>query len=385
MIPKNLNNVSFDDLRNLIENEIRESRTIEYKSELPNDAESSKKLFLAEVCSFANTDGGDIIYGIREDKGIPIELAGLNIEDPDKEILRIESSILSGLEPRISSFSSKVIKADNKIFITLRIGKSWNAPHMVTFKDHCKFYKRNSAGKYPMDVSEIRMAFLQSEQIADKIRDFKNKRIQKIKTETEMPIKVSSGGKMVLHLVPLSAFAELKYYQITQNNKLGLNLLPLGAMGCNYRYNLDGLLTYSENYDESNDYTQLFRNGIIETVSSFVNTNDKKIIPSVTYEKNIIKATKSYLEALHILEINSPFYFFISMLDIKSYNFAVNIRYSNSYKSDRDDLILPEGIIEDFDVDLDNVFHEFFDMVWNAFGCERSYNYDDNGKWVGQR
>ncbi len=121
-------------------------------------------------------------------KGAPTELLGVGIDDPDKEILRLENSILTGIEPRIQNLSSKIVREHEKCFVVLRIGKSWNSPHRVNFKDHGKFYKRNSAGKYPMDVSELRIAFIQSEQIVDKIRKFRNDRVEKLKAEHELPV-----------------------------------------------------------------------------------------------------------------------------------------------------------------------------------------------------
>jgi hypothetical protein len=84
-------------------------------------------------------------------------------------------------------------------------------------KDHGKFYKRNSAGKYPMDVSELKIAFIQSEQIVDKIRKFRNDRVEKLKAEHELPVNLYSGAKTVLHLVPLSAFSDINYFSFDKH------------------------------------------------------------------------------------------------------------------------------------------------------------------------
>lgn len=44
-------------------------------------------------------------------KGAPTELLGVGIDDPDKEILRLENSILTGIEPRIQNLSSKIMES----------------------------------------------------------------------------------------------------------------------------------------------------------------------------------------------------------------------------------------------------------------------------------
>ena len=61
MIPKPLDAIEHADLRALIDNGVRESKSIEYKRELLGNANSEKVPFLAAVSSFANTGGGDLL------------------------------------------------------------------------------------------------------------------------------------------------------------------------------------------------------------------------------------------------------------------------------------------------------------------------------------
>ncbi len=58
-----------EDLQALVDNSVLECKTIEYKQALPSNSESGKKEFLADVSSFANASGGDLIYGVSESKG----------------------------------------------------------------------------------------------------------------------------------------------------------------------------------------------------------------------------------------------------------------------------------------------------------------------------
>lgn len=88
MIPKNLDqDITENDLQILKENSILEGKTIEYKQSLPGNSDSERKEFLADVSSFANASGGDLIYGIVEDKetGIPQDIIGIDIENVDEE------------------------------------------------------------------------------------------------------------------------------------------------------------------------------------------------------------------------------------------------------------------------------------------------------------
>jgi predicted HTH transcriptional regulator len=101
MIQKPLDAIAEDDLAALVSNGVREGRTIGYKRDLPENSDGEKKEFLADASSFANTCGGDLIYGMDEAQGLPTQLTGFQSADADKEIRRLESILASGLDLRI--------------------------------------------------------------------------------------------------------------------------------------------------------------------------------------------------------------------------------------------------------------------------------------------
>ena len=84
----------------LITNEVREGKT-EYKLKMPGSANSDVVPFLATVSSFANTGGGDLLIGVEAVDGVPKHLPGLEIDNLDKDTLRIEQVIRSNIEPRV--------------------------------------------------------------------------------------------------------------------------------------------------------------------------------------------------------------------------------------------------------------------------------------------
>src|SRR3954451_17276289 len=66
MIEKPVQGISKDDIDALVADEVREGRTLDYKEKLPGNADKDKKEFLADVSSFANAGGGDMIFGVVE-------------------------------------------------------------------------------------------------------------------------------------------------------------------------------------------------------------------------------------------------------------------------------------------------------------------------------
>jgi predicted HTH transcriptional regulator len=66
MITKPFDQINHADIIDLLSNLVQEGRTIEYKEDLNFQDNSEKKEFLADVSSFANAGGGDIVFGVRE-------------------------------------------------------------------------------------------------------------------------------------------------------------------------------------------------------------------------------------------------------------------------------------------------------------------------------
>jgi hypothetical protein len=50
---------------------------------------------------------------------------------------------------------------------------------------------------------------------------------------------------------------------------------------------------------------------------------------------------------------------------------------------EKENLLLPDALIESFDVDLRQALRPLFEMIWNACGLPYSLNYDDQGQWTG--
>jgi predicted HTH transcriptional regulator len=67
MINKDIDQITEEDLQVLIDNAVSESKIIEYKQLLPGKNDPDTKEFLADISSFANASGGDLIYGVVEE------------------------------------------------------------------------------------------------------------------------------------------------------------------------------------------------------------------------------------------------------------------------------------------------------------------------------
>ena len=379
---KDIENIEINDIQELIGN-VREAKTLEFKETIKIDADSEKEEFLADVSSLANSVGGYLLYGLKENEGLATNLEGFENTDIDALILKIENLLRDCIKPRINNIGIKSLTLENgKFVLIIKLPKSWNSPHMIDFKGKTKFYARNSTGKYKMDIDEIRTSFSLSESISEKIKSFRRERLSIIESG-ETPIILKNNSKMVLHIIPFNS--------IDKSNNYDLNFLieptsrePLRtiiAESINYKYNVDGLSLYDPH---GFSYTQIFRNGIIESVSN-PSWSDEKIIPSYAYEDNLLKTIKVYLGILNKLNIDFPIIIMVSFIGVKGFKMAVNQRlFFSSFEQhivDRDNLVINEVIINDKDEDISKSVKPIFDTVWNACGFANSLNYDENGDW----
>ena len=387
MIPKPFDQINDSDIDALLAQQVREGKTLDYKRDLPGGADADKKEFLADVSSFANTAGGDVIFGVEESGGIATRVHGVSSPDLDAEIRRLDSIIAAGTDPRFQYAIRHIDhSASGKPLLLVRIEQSWLAPHRVVFKGHDKFYARNSAGKYELDVTELRQAFLASSAAADRIRDFRTNRLAKI-LSGETPVPLGGKARLVLHLVPLEAYVAQKQVDALRYYNDFTALEPMAASGWSRRINLDGVATYTKLGTENVGYTQLFRNGTIESVDGVVLSHEwqgQRLVPSAAYEDRLVRFVPKYLQVQKTLGLSPPVYIFVSLLGIKGHRLGVTESASDfeeRYPFDTDSLLLPEAVVSDFSDDIAVLLRPLFDMVWNAAGYPASRNFDNDGKW----
>ncbi len=392
MIQKKLSEITKDDIQQLVDNQVLEGKTLEYKSALPGNSDDDKKEFLADLSSLANTDGGDLVFGVLEDKKEIKQEYGIEVPNIDTELQRIENVIRDGISPRIDSNIHVIAVDDKKSILVIRVKPNLNSPHRVIFKNSNRFFKRNSNGKYEMDVSELKTAFGAHGNLIDTIKDFRKKRVFDLKANSG-PVRLENVDNfLTVHIVPLSGVlnsSQITSKQLADLNESRIEFRPLYASGWNKRINLDGVCAYSFNNGKTTSYTQIFRNGAIEGFDSLMvaprsaygSDDVEKGIPMVAVERKLIDFVKANVTLLKLLEIEPPYFVFITLTGIQGYVIKSNIpnRILDHDPIIENDIYLPEVILSDSDEDVAKALRPVFDMVWNASGSSRSYGYDENG------
>jgi hypothetical protein len=386
MIPRPLNEITEADLAALITNGVAEGRTIDYKRGMPGNSDADRKEFLADASSFANTVGGDLVFGMDEDGGLPTQIVGVASADLDQEIRRLDSILAAGLSPRIRYANRTITTTAGERLVILRIERSWNGPHRVVFQQNDKFYGRNSAGKYPLDVNELRAAFTLSSTATERIRGFRTDRIIAL-SSNQTPVPFMDSPKVVLHCIPLEAFSGTGQYNILPFYDNPASISPMGTTVWDRRLNLDGVVTFGT-IQPCPSYTQLYRNGTIEAVQGRIlaqQYQDRMVIPSVSYEHHILHYLPRCFNVLQTIGSNAPVIVALTLLKTKGLYMGLDARWGQpGYAIDSDNLVLPEVVVESFTTSANEILRPLFDLIWNACGVRSSANFDANGNWVGR-
>ncbi len=389
MLLKRLADVSVADVDALRENGVPESHFLDYKAEGVGGREDDKREFLADVSAFANASGGDIVFGIRERAGVPEEVAGYELDDPEAEKLRLGSLIRTGLEPRLSTADMRWIPISGKRGVmVVRVPRSWAAPHRVTLRGHNQFYMRNSDGKHPMNVDDLRQAFGLAETVANRIRGFRDERIAAIVAD-ELPFTLLPGPKVVVHVVPLSSAVDPADLKLREGVKG--TVPPLGgASGYDWQFCLEGIAT-RPGVEPLRAYSLMFRTGAVECMTASLERQDGdgvRFINLVPFEAAVRDTWKRFktFAAHHGLE--PPVTVFATLLEVGGLGPRSDFFDIERPVVSRKALLkFPEVSVgvDEFGEPPERLFKGLFDVAANAFGLPGSKSYDAHGNYVGPR
>jgi hypothetical protein len=391
VIPKSIDNISKADIDGLVTDKRSESKTLEYKLQLNLQNPEEKREFLSDVASFANAEGGDIVFGVADERdgngkatGIAASAPGLSVENISDEIARIENMLRDSVDPRLAGIRFKPVNGfPNGPVLVMRIHRSWIGPHMVA-PGGSKFYSRNSTGKYALNAGQIRTAFLAASVTGERLRQFRLTRIAHA-IENSLPVELPWKLKMLFHLIPLSALDPTNVRDVASGTAKEhyIALAPVSKPGgYNFRYNFEGWIGFSA---MSHSYVQLFRSGIVEAAEGELLrwAEQAGSLPVPAIESSLVDALNRFLGVQRELDLPLPVAAMLTLIGVKELPISIPKRFYSYSKVPigHDVLQIPEVIIDNFDTPAHVVLRPIFDMLWQSGGYEKSLSYDDDGNW----
>jgi hypothetical protein len=164
MIPETPAGWTLDVVRALVEQSVFETDRFDFKEMLPNKGDAAGKLRLAKACAgFANSSGGFLIFGVKDDKGLPAaeRLVGVPsaLDFPEHF-----GNYPRACKPSVSEWTFKndppIAIGGDRVIHVVHIATSPRRPHAVLEDERWWFCKRTNMGTESMSYEEVRGAFL---------------------------------------------------------------------------------------------------------------------------------------------------------------------------------------------------------------------------------
>ncbi len=404
MFDKPLDAITIEDIRALVRDKEPEGQTLDYKQELPSTAERDTGRFLDDVNAFANASGGDIVFGIPEERdeqgrntGRPMSATGLpGTINLDAERLRLVSMIRSNVEPRLIP-GWTVVDGDDGPIIVVRIYAGWSGPYRLRHGEQSRFFVRTGSGKHAMDMTEIRTEFVRSATLEQRVRQFRDDRLARIITG-DTPVALGEAPKLVLHLFPLSAAGLGEGIDVRRITRDSLDFYALGSTGGNprydiARYNIDGWMipAWREHMTSERPqrigYTQVFRDGAVETVNTSLLIDEGAgliWVDNVAY--TLVDRIERYRVSLKALGVSPPIFCMVSIVRANGRQIYMPGPQprggGGGGKLDRDMVLLPEVVFADEETPTAEALRPMFDALWQAGNYPECTFYDGQGEWI---
>jgi hypothetical protein len=242
-----------------------------------------------------------------------------------------------------------------------------------------KFYSRGVAGNVPMGSYEIRAAFLASEGMSEKVRNFVQQRCRLIEAR-EIDFDLSERAQTVFHIIPIEAFSRPRNLAMAELNTIKQFAPAVASGSYGRRYCLDGIAATSGcSENKILSYSLLFRNGCVEATCP---CRYGDIFQEKRVAERFADAAPKYEEILRTFGFAGPFFVSLTILackgtriDIDPFrDFGLDVRPINT-----DFLSLPILEWVEEPVVWLKVLRHFCDLCSKAMGFPFSLSFKNDG------
>lgn len=373
MLPYTLDKINAAVFQEVCDQRTSESSTLDFKQILPGKSDDDKEELAKDVSALLNADGGDLVYGISEDRatGTAKAVIPMTFDNFDKESRRIMQILDAWIEPRFHGIQIAQVPLDGGSGVVLRVPMSFDGPHCVRNPNSTKrrFVIRNGKMTSDMSFDQVRSAFGASAALAVQAREFIHSRLKLVEErKTQMPM--GDSPLAVLELVSLSGMARRTLVDVKKVQFVDFIVWDGGA---DPRVNLDGAGAYLGANGEASSQSQLFRNGSMEYMTiAGGRGQDGKVGVWASHSLQFFERSLTVsLKAAKRYEIAGPALVTCALMHVEGCELAVD-SYSPFRKkvSDRPFMVFPEIYIEDLsgDLDVDDLLADTRDVLYQAFG-----------------
>ncbi len=369
---KDILNCNENDFNIILDNtDYAESGYIDYKTNFSlleyskGDSNRNKALaeFRSDVCSFANADGGYLIYGIREDKGIAKEIIGIDILDDNTEKFQLErKNNLNTIMPKMPQILFNFVKLHNgKYLVVIFVKSDFYAPYIhIENEINYQIFKRVGNSKKSIGYTELKRMFNNSLSIENEILNYRQSRIHYFYNLSDTENNKYSQF-LLLHIIP-DTFMDsthrknlfVKYKKANTNfqqifNSYGCSSWPIP--------NVDGLRFTSYHMYEECQLTNDCIAEAFEPLRDLINIGYRPdIYPNgffahVAVWENIDNCVRTYIEKMKTILDTQRIFVGISVIGCKDVVSEQAIGLSGNVLIDRNTIICHPIVVDNIHED----------------------------------
>jgi len=385
-----LSDIREQHLERLVNDQVQERDTIEYKKEMYGQSDEEKREMLKDITSMANYHGGYLIIGVEEDnEGIPTGIFGI---EAGNHVERITNSCLDNIDKRIVGLEVEDVSLSNgKSVVVISIPESINAPHMVTFKGLNQFWKRHGRQKDRMTIDEIGEAF-------DKRLSDLN-RLDRFLFVRKAEILESIGEETCMVISSSPAYLrDEAIFDIHDEDLRGMVLNPprlaggMGDISCGQPYpTINGLRAdnrspyYSDEPLEGN-YIEVFSTGYVEygeliKYDKWVKGDSELglYFASLGHTASVVNFMR-FIEKLYGIYLPlTPVVVHFAIYNARGMWLATEGQYDRKIKWQKQHLELGKFYAENLSEEYKLLTKKICDQLWQAFHREKANVFDDAG------
>lgn len=379
----------------LVEEGRAEDRSLEFKRRLYRRDDEAKREWAKDVTAMANSAGGVIVLGVREEDGLAVEVVGVPAEGLDRELSRLMNVLQSWTAPRVGPNVgiAQVQTPDGKAVLVVEVDRSWARPHAVSKpNEHAlMFWRRAGRENLPIGAEEVQELVRESQSLPSRLDVFHADRVAAV-VAGELPFPLYMPHLSVLTVTPWSAMRPSPQH-VHLDATWGRRLL---AQARTSRYTLEGLCVIDTwDFDDEKPAAQqalLHRTGAVEFVSHHAFqqvTEDPEVlyVSMLNLEEGIVEHVKSAVEVLGGLGLAGAFSIGLTLLGTQGLRFFLDggshVRKVSRLR--RPALHLPRLDVEAFpdaeEQAVARVLRPMFDVMAQAVGDHATRSFGPDGEW----
>jgi hypothetical protein len=149
---------TFDEVQSLLDNEIPEGDSLEYKQTLELGPEGQRREVLKDLSGMGNAGGGSVIFGISEDptrEGVPDAVSPMS----DARVVgRLEDVVWAGIRPPLS-YELQRFPVGSGFVLVANVRRSPLGPYMVEAYRDRRYHIRVGTRTFEMTEQQVRDAY----------------------------------------------------------------------------------------------------------------------------------------------------------------------------------------------------------------------------------